>query len=150
MRRRLGWGNALEHGLYMRCFQVGAAGRLLYRGFFLDATSQRSVTFPVARVALHGAHACVSLLPVHVPFAIEDPVGEDGRSRRVPFPPEAAADLEQLAARGGPLDAMIDGIATSAIAAQFRRLIRDPALRALMHGAGKLGSVATSPHPVSD
>lgn len=138
MRAALGWGSAIERGLSLRCFEAGVAGVSTYRGIFLDATSQRAIDFPVARVGLQDGSLRLSLLPVHVPFAEIDPVDATGARRALSPPPEAAADLRQLQASPGIFDAMIQGVARSEAALGYRRRINDPAIRAVVAAAGKL------------
>lgn len=148
MRQALGWGSVIQHGLSMRCFAAGVGGVAGYRGLFLDATSQRPFSVPVARVAMRDDAAHISFLPVHIPFADRDPVDAAGNWRDPTPPPEAAGDVAQLRAASGVFEAMLRGIARAAAAVEFRRQINDPAIRAALAAAGKLRPMDVARSPV--
>lgn len=114
LKADLGHANRLERDLYVKKFRVEVNGGIVYRGIFLDATSNRLMFEPVARVGYVTDRVQIDLLPAHVPFAAIDPV----------FTTDADPSFRWLADRPATL--------------ANRKALRAPAVREALEVAGKL------------
>jgi hypothetical protein len=130
MHDELRWGNAIGLALQGRGFLVSLRRVALYGGMFVEAVSERAIEIPVARTALAGGRATMSILPVHLPFLIRDPGSRDADVSIDDIAPESRGDW--------PVVSSLWRSAFGAEAARLRLLIRDAQLRAAVDAAGKL------------
>jgi hypothetical protein len=138
MKKRAGWGNSSELALYTRCFVVKAHSELVYGGIFLDAISQMPINYPVARVSVSDHRVVISLLPVHIPFLVTDPISELGIVREPSITAEAQADVQLLNKHENLFTNWTRDIAKSDTANEFRKLIRDSKIKSILKTGAKI------------
>jgi hypothetical protein len=136
MKESLGWGSALEHGLYTKGFVALLDGEPLYGGIFLDPTSQLPIDFPVIRASRTAdGRAVLHVLPIHFVFLAYDPIAQIKMSLDVAVAPEIAADWRQFPEE---LKNSFTPQLTCERAGAFRTIIRNGSIRTIMNATGKL------------
>lgn len=132
MNRSLGWADPVRAALSHRAFVVLFDQQFLYGGIFLPPESNMAIHFPVARIRQHRDRVVIALLPMHVPFAVSDPVVGEHRPLEDRFatpdgqglPPEVTQAFARLA--------------VSEQAQRLRAVVRDPTVRAYLDFTGRL------------
>lgn len=126
----------LEHTLYTRGFLVALDGVPRYGGIFLFAMSQMAIDYPVMRATLAAGHVTFYQLPTHIPFAQWDPGAGDS-------PPAEETIARQVQAEWAHpssfMQSFVMNKANSEDAREFRALLNDRQVHALLARTGKLG-----------
>jgi hypothetical protein len=131
MYKKHGYSNALESGLYIKTFIVKVNDHPLYGGIVLNATSQMPIDYPVLRISMVENKARITVLPVHIPFVMNDPmysdelIASESKTIGIEEIPTFLADL-------------IMNVSSSESANEFRLLIRDERIRTLFQEVGKI------------
>ncbi|MFZ5859073.1 MAG: hypothetical protein ACOYZ6_19770 [Chloroflexota bacterium] len=134
MMANAGFGNQLELALYNLAFVVKVNNETRYGGIFLNAISQMGIDYPVIRVTIEDEKAVLAILPIHVPFTMNDPVDGNENLRKPAVAEEAQQDVQQLDFFSG----WINEMAMSESANKYRALIRDDQIMNIFKHAGKL------------
>lgn len=135
MRERLGWGNPWDHILYTKTFLVKVDNTPLYGGIFLHAVSQMAIDYPVIRLSVIDGKAVLSLLPVHIPFVMIDPIDGSGNLRETTLAQEAEQDAQEHSVF---FSRVILDNSKKDVANEFRGLIRDIRIKRIIEAADKI------------
>ena len=135
MRESLGRGNPFERALYTKAFLVKVDDHPLYGGIFLHAISQMAIDYPVIRLSVIEGKAILSLLPVHIPFVMIDPIDSSGNAREAPIAQEIIQDVQD---HNEFFSRIILDNATNDVANEFREVVRDIRVKRIFEAAGKI------------